>query len=214
MVNLYNIYESLILESANRSQIIDSINQPYRVKIYYQGENEDHPNWRFIDPYVLGTSLAGNEILRAYQSFGFTTTEGASWKTFRTDRILRWEPTKFRLGKKPIDAYGSNIPPYRLDGGDNLMTSISAYRKFGDTERDQVMRQQVNMFNQTKEKIKPTPTVKPTAKPPIKPVTEPAKPKVQPTAAEPKIKQEPLLPKEQPEINANPEMGAENKKKI
>jgi hypothetical protein len=132
-LNLYNIFEEIILESVANNQIIDSIKQPFRIKFLYQGEDEQVPQWRFIDPYVLGTSKAGNLIVRGFQTFGFTTTEIPKWKTYRVDRILQWEPTQFRFGNKPINAYDSSIPAYNMDGSDRSMIGkILAYRTFNN----------------------------------------------------------------------------------
>jgi hypothetical protein len=219
-LKLYNIYESLILESVGRNQIMDSIHLPYRVKIYYQGEDENHPSWRSIDPYVLGMSTAGNEILRAYQAFGFTTSNGASWKTFRVDRILRWEPTNFKIGNKPINEYDPTIPAYKNDGSDQKMVNISAWRKFGDQVKDIETQKQVNAFNDTKGNVTPTKEPITPAKPIAQPTTEPKiQPKVEPKAQinkkiEPEINKEPLPIKKQPNITAEPDEEADIDKKI
>lgn len=220
-LNLYNIYENLIFESVGRPQIIDSINQPYRVKIYYQGENESAPNWRFIDPYVLGTSLAGNEIVRAFQAHGFTTTERSTWKTFRTDRILRWEPTKYHIGKLPIEMYGqmmkdienaqedkfkSDIPQYKQGGVDAKMTNIIAWRKFDEFDRDTIAKQKYDKSNGIK--TKPINPIKPTNIPPVEPVKpiEPVKP-VDVTKEKPEILKKPKekqIPTPKPLVNKQP----------
>jgi hypothetical protein len=147
-LNIYNIFESLILESVGRPQIIDAINQPSRVKISYQGEKDTAPKDYVIDPYVYGVSLAGNDIIRAYESKGPSDSKNHDWKTFRVDRILRWEPSKFKLNRQnPVSFNQPTIIDFRLDGGDEKMTSVYAFRKFGDQAKDAKTQQQVDIIN-------------------------------------------------------------------
>jgi hypothetical protein len=203
-LNIYNIYESLILESVSHSQIIDSINQPYRVQIYYQGEKETQPNWRSIDPYVLGVSTAGNEIIRAYHSHGYSQSgKKSTWKTYRVDRILQWKPTGQHIGNKPIDAYDSMIPKYRLDGGDDKMVRVIDFRKFGDVKLDNVVQKQVDDLNNQigNKPVQPKIEPKVTSEPKIEPKITP-EPKIKP-----QVINKPLPTEKQPNITANPEDG-------
>lgn len=239
-LNIYNIYESLILESVGRNQIIDAINRPLRVKISYQGENKTSPSDYTIDPYVYGVSLAGNDIIRAYQPKGPDDLTGGvempdflrrgksksyEWKTFRVDRILQWKPTGFKLNKQhPVSYEQPSIKDFREDGYDEKMVKIYASRKFGEKNN-------VDTFNQAKgdtsnKNIPVTPTKKvimapkaePKAQPTAEPIKEPQKvaPKAQPTVqqkVEPKINK-PLPIKKQPDITANPEDETDINQKI
>jgi len=98
------------------------IENNYRVKILYQGKKEDKPNWRFIDIYAIGTSKAGNRVIRGYQAFGYTETAIPKWKLFRIDRILQIQITKYHYGKSPMDLYNPN--------GDGSMISVSNKKQF------------------------------------------------------------------------------------
>ena len=43
---------------------------------------------RTVEPHAHGWSAAGVELLRAYQTFGFSSSgEASGWKTFHVDRI-------------------------------------------------------------------------------------------------------------------------------
>jgi predicted DNA-binding transcriptional regulator YafY len=43
---------------------------------------------RTVEPYVLGTTRAGVELLRAYQTSGFSQSgQSQGWKLFRTSEI-------------------------------------------------------------------------------------------------------------------------------
>lgn len=249
-LSLYNIYESLILEGADITNdiIIDSINKPFRVKILYQGEDEQIAHERFIDPYVLGMSTAGNEIIRAFYSFGYSQNDAkkqrnmGSWKTYRKDRILRWTPTKYNIGKKPIEAYGvvdditgiSNIKSYKLDNlygdpstqkaSDKKMVHIVAFRKFDlrDIKDKETIQKNNNLINKVDnfnkanvknyEKVKQS-KVQNKPIPPIEPIMpEPEQPLE--TNTEPQITQSQLPPIEQPKIIPPKNKNGDINKKI
>lgn len=87
-MKLYNIVESLILEVANRSDIMD-IMQKHRIsELYYDdGEDPGGKGRRWIEIYAYGKSKAGNDVIRAYQIGGDTKTIQPGWKLFRVDRM-------------------------------------------------------------------------------------------------------------------------------
>ena len=138
MLNIYNIYKTLILEekkllveSVTRQDIINAIDSNYRYRIWYQGESETTPKERLVDFYVVGRSKAGNDVARVYQPFGFTTSFNSKWQLVRLDRITRMEKTCFKLSNKPIDSFSSEIPPFNKTG-DKLMTSVYYIKKFNE----------------------------------------------------------------------------------
>src|SRR5687768_8112528 len=54
---------------------------------------------RTVEPHAHGWSAEGVELLRGYQTFGFSASgEATGWKTFHVDRLagLRVEETTFR----------------------------------------------------------------------------------------------------------------------
>lgn len=125
-INLYNIFEELILESDNLllEQISDdvirkAIDGKYRVNITYNDEKGGPTGKRNIEVYALG-DIGGYPSIRAFQLFGDSKTETAVWKTFRKDRILSWEPTNFKF-YNPVSDRDSSIPKYREDGSDKTL---------------------------------------------------------------------------------------------
>ncbi len=52
------------------------------------------PGDRTIEPYAVGSSAKGNDLLRAYQTSGASQSgEHEHWKLFRLDRIDRLDVT-------------------------------------------------------------------------------------------------------------------------
>ena len=109
--------------------IQDVIDGNFRTRILYQGETESKASWRFVDIYALGTSKAGNEVIRGYQAFGYTTTAIPKWKLFRVDRIKQMITTKLHYGNKPISDYSGSIPAYNKHG-DKSMSIVHKNKKF------------------------------------------------------------------------------------
>ena len=128
-MKLYSILNEVILEVASRMEVEKSIVDHERVRIYYDGDETLRPGERYIEPYVLGLSKAGNPILRAYQYKGVTDTEQPGWKTFRLDRMADWDETNERPFDTPISDRVRNIPKYNPNG-DKSMISIYKQAKF------------------------------------------------------------------------------------
>jgi len=128
-MGLYSILNELILEAASRSEVERAITNHNRIRIYYEGDETEKPGERFIEPYVLGLSKAGNPILRAYQYKGVTDTIQPGWKTFRLDRIRDWDRTNETPFRSPISDRIQNIPKYNPKG-DKSMTMIYKQARF------------------------------------------------------------------------------------
>jgi len=122
-MKLYNLYKELIMENTARNSIIDAIDKHYRVTIYYDGDDNTAAGKRTIEVYAYGTSVGGNQVIRAYQVFGDTKTIIPQWKLFRVDRISRWEPTGWEFNN-PISDRGSNIPKYNPNGDGSMVGSV------------------------------------------------------------------------------------------
>lgn len=129
-MKLYKIYEELILEDVNRSEVLKAIETRYRVNIDYMGDDETEPGKRTIEVYAFGQSKGGNLIIRAYQGFGRTTTVIPSWKMFRLDRITKWEPINIKKGifNSPISDR-TNVPAFNPNG-DKSMVTVYAVTQF------------------------------------------------------------------------------------
>ena len=136
-MKLYNLYQEVILEESQRQlrllteavsgdDIKTAIEGRYDARIKYRDYDDvTPPSNRYIQIYVLGTTKAGNQAIRAYQLGGNSVkSKQGGWKTFRTDRIESFELTKKRWWN-PISDYLQNIPPYNQLGDDSF-TSIEA----------------------------------------------------------------------------------------
>jgi len=87
-MTLYNLAESLILEVASRSTIMDCMDGKRIAEVYYD-DNEDPggKGKRWVQIYCYGKSKAGNDVVRVYQVGGDTKTIQPGWKLFRVDRM-------------------------------------------------------------------------------------------------------------------------------
>jgi hypothetical protein len=57
---------------------------------------------RTVEPYCHGWSRAGVELLRGYQTFGFSSSgESAGWKTFHVARISALRTTDAAFTPRP-----------------------------------------------------------------------------------------------------------------
>lgn len=115
--------EGLITESVSSLKVTKAIKDREAILITYNDETKtSHEGVRYIEPYVFGTTKAGNLCIRAYQYWGDTKRGVPKWKMFRLDRILSWEPTGevFELEPKArgwaAEAYNNN--------GDGSMSSV------------------------------------------------------------------------------------------
>lgn len=87
-MKLYNLAESLILEIASKSDIMDGMTQRRFMELNYDDEEDPGGKGkRWIQMYCYGTSLAGNDVVRVYQVGGDTKTIQPGWKLFRVDRM-------------------------------------------------------------------------------------------------------------------------------
>ena len=87
-MTLYNIAESLILEVAGKSTIMDCMNGKRIAEVYYDDdEDPGGKGKRWIEIYCYGVSKAGNDVVRVYQVGGDTKTIQPGWKMFRVDRM-------------------------------------------------------------------------------------------------------------------------------
>ena len=127
-MKLYSLLNNLILETANRQEVETAIENHQTARIYYEGDETLARGWRWVEPYVLGLSKAGNLILRAYQIQGVTDTEQPGWKTFRIDKISNWVKTP-KTFYSPISDRDSRAPKYN-ENGDRSMITIYKQAKF------------------------------------------------------------------------------------
>jgi hypothetical protein len=128
LLNLYEILQKVLNESVGSNEVSDVIKGHNYVDITYTDEDSNAPGRRLIQPYAYGLSMAGNEILRAFQIEGDTLRGEPKWKTFRLDRITSWNPRKQTFNIPP-PMQGYNSPDYNSNG-DGSMTKIFIQAKF------------------------------------------------------------------------------------
>lgn len=143
-VSLLN--EILIKESASVSNINDAINKRYRVIINYKTKGENIANGaRLIEVYAYGLSKAGNQVIRAFQPYGDTSSRVPSWKLFRTDRITSWKPTKQTFNYPASDFY-KGLGNFNKDG-DLSMSVVYNIVDFSNNNNNNNVTTQLNKAN-------------------------------------------------------------------
>ena len=116
--------------------IKNAIENRWLLNIYYEGDQENQPGYRWIEPYVWGNNVySGNEVLRAWQYKEYngriSTTVPSStysknypdgWRMFRLDRIKSTAPLTNAHFDVPRDKYHEH---------DKLMSGIKMAVNFG-----------------------------------------------------------------------------------
>lgn len=126
--------KGLILEIASVDTLQDAIKKRQVCVIYYDGDEPGGRGIREIEPVALGTSKAGNLVLRGWDREGASHTayKGEqplpSWRLFRLDKILSCKPTG--------EIYNTPRPNYNFNG-DKSMSSIMIIAKFDTTPPQQ-----------------------------------------------------------------------------
>ena len=127
-MTLYNIAESLILEVAGRSDIMDGMHQRRIMELSYDdGEDPGGKGKRWVQMYAYGNSLAGHDVVRVYQVGGDTKTMQPGWKLFRVDRMNNLR----KLGGTFEEA-----KPLFNPNGDKDMIKIYYITQFDDIDGD------------------------------------------------------------------------------
>jgi predicted DNA-binding transcriptional regulator YafY len=126
-MRLETTLKSLIVEIASIESVVDCIKNKKRCIIYYDGDEPGGRGLREIEPVCLGTSKAGNKVLRAWDEEGASHTgyKGEQplpgWRLFRLDKILSLNPTGENF---------SEMKPNFNPNGDKSMTSVIIVAKF------------------------------------------------------------------------------------
>ena len=126
-MKLQESLKGLICEIASIDSIIDAIKNKKKCIIYYDGDEPGGKGLREIEPVCLGTSKAGNKVVRAWDDEGAShrdylgTRPLPGWRMFRLDKILTLKPT------------GENFTEMRPNfnpNGDKSMKSIIIISQF------------------------------------------------------------------------------------
>jgi len=126
-MKLYNTVRELILEVANRDEVMKAIRNRNLVSIYYAGDTTNNPGWRTIEPVCFGLSRTkngpGNPVVRAWQKDGATDRPNTmpGWRLFRTDRIRNFDNL--------YDSFDEVRPNYNPNG-DKTMKTVYINAKF------------------------------------------------------------------------------------
>ena len=88
-MKLFETYQELLLEFADRNKVINAINNKNVCRIYYEGDNTIIKGLRVIEPVCFGLSKRNNPVIRAWQRIGVSDTPDniPGWRLFRLDRI-------------------------------------------------------------------------------------------------------------------------------
>jgi predicted DNA-binding transcriptional regulator YafY len=157
-MKLNQALKGLICEIASIDGVVDAIKKRQIVIIYYDGDEPGGRGIRQIEPVCLGTSKAGNKILRAWDDEGASHTayKGEQplpgWRIFRLDKILSIKPTG--------EVYNTPKPNYNFNG-DKSMVSVIINAKFDNQqpqETQQPQQPQPTQETPTQETPTPTPT--------------------------------------------------------
>lgn len=84
-----NSLRQLLNEYVSRGDLVNAINNREIIKILYKGEDTKKVGWRTVEPYVLGSSKAGNVVLRGWQQAGDSDGFSGIGRTPRKDHE-RW----------------------------------------------------------------------------------------------------------------------------
>lgn len=129
-MKLTNSLRGLICEIASVDSVVNAIKNRQKVIVYYDGDEPGGRGIREIEPVCLGTSKAGNKVLRAWDNEGASHTayKGEQplpgWRLFRLDKILSLKPTG--------EVYNTPRPGYNFNG-DKSMVTVIINAKFDNT---------------------------------------------------------------------------------
>lgn len=134
-LNLYNILQEVLNEAVDSNSVIDAIASKRQVIIKYSDEKDRAPGKRIIEPYVYGTTKAGNPCFRAFQYEGDTFRGKPKWKLFRLDRVTNWQPTDRHFNTTPA-ANGWPAEGYNEAGDDSMSQVLYQVHFDGNEEPD------------------------------------------------------------------------------
>jgi hypothetical protein len=133
-LNIHSIYRGLLLETVNRSAIIDAINNHDEVVIYYTSNDPKDAilnGYRTIQPFVYGVrKQSGNPVIRAWLVGGASKSKDnpkdelagrPGWRTFRVDRIMSMSKTF-----KKFDTSNERLSSIKYNPNDKDMSTIYA----------------------------------------------------------------------------------------
>lgn len=131
--DILQLIDELLKKKVNLAVASDrvekSIRDRNRVIMYYNGPDEGGKGLREIEPVCLGTSRAGNPVVRAWEIRGASASAERgelplpSWRLFRLDRITTYALTG--------DIFNVPRPDFNFVG-DRGMRSVKLIAEYGD----------------------------------------------------------------------------------
>jgi predicted DNA-binding transcriptional regulator YafY len=93
-MKLFETFQEILLERADRNKLMDAIENKNVCRIYYEGDTTIVKGLRVIEPVCLGKSKRNNLVVRAWQRVGVSDTPDniPGWRMFRLDRIETFVP--------------------------------------------------------------------------------------------------------------------------
>jgi len=162
----------------SKDLMIQAIKEGREVGILFQSNNEKYKmpmaKYRVIYPVAIGTSKAGNEVIRAVHKIG--QSESAARRTGRRSQEVEDEWRMFKVSNiRGMWFTGKfyNIPPKHYNAADRGMVNVEVAANFPEIKKFQK-----NLIDQMKSQQRPRPQIVPLFKPvEIEPQnTEPVEP--------------------------------------
>lgn len=143
----------------NKDLMIQAINEGREVGILFQSNNEKYKmptsKYRTIYPVAIGTSKAGNEVLRAVHKIG--QSESAARKIRKRSAEVKDEWRMFKVSNiKSMWFTGKffDVPPKHYNAADKGMVNVEVAADFA-----KIKQFQLQLANQMKQQTKPKPQI-------------------------------------------------------
>jgi predicted DNA-binding transcriptional regulator YafY len=131
-MKLTSALKDLITEMASYESIESAITNKQVCVIYYDGDEPGGKGLRLIEPVCLGTTVAGNRAIRAYDIEGVSHTDYIGkqllpgWRIFRLDKIISLNITN--------EVFTIPREGFNFDGDKTFLGGICIVKAEFDTE--------------------------------------------------------------------------------
>jgi predicted DNA-binding transcriptional regulator YafY len=122
-MKLFETYKEILLEYADRKNVMKAIDNKNVCRIYYEGDTTIIKGLRVIEPVCFGLSKRNNPVIRAWQRVGVSDSPDniPGWRMFRLDRIKT-----FTI----LDENFNEMKPNFNQNGDKDMVKIYSIASF------------------------------------------------------------------------------------
>ena len=150
----------------NKDLMIQAIEEGREIGILFQSKNEKYKmpvsKYRTIYPVALGTSKAGNEVLRAVHKIG--QSESAALKTGKRSQEVKDEWRMFKISNIKSMWFTNrlfSIPPKNYNASDKGMVNVEVAADFG-----KIAQFQQELAKNMEKQARPKPNIVPLFKEP------------------------------------------------